>query len=376
VDHPEKVKPEVAARARILGAISVPVQWVEGTSINAENSFRKINEQGVPINSTEKKILNARRKPIGFASRAIIRGGQGHNYWRAFQAEIQKNLKEQAKEVHDLLFLPKFTNQIKSLELPLAGKVYSAQALPLVWDFITIVNEMEKIDTNDADGTLTMKYLDNCKDMAQLINSNYEGSLGLHPIVYFYSENGRHKPASFYAVIDLIFEFKKKKKFPDFICVREQFEKLLLENDYIVQQIVRHKRSAIASYDVIKDFYTLCIDKLLEKKLIQDVISEISQTEKFKFLTKPTIELAAEDRQDFSRTVKSRAYIKAALPGVVKCGICGGYVHAKSVSHDHKIEKSAGGDATAENNQITHPYCNSAKAVLLPVIQKFRESAP
>jgi hypothetical protein len=124
VENPEKVTSEIVARSRILGTVSLPVQWVEGDSKNAENSFRKINEQGVPINSTEKKILAARRKPIGFASRAIIRGGQGHNYWVEFEASAQKSLKDQAKLVHDLLFLPKLKNPIKTLELPLAGKVF------------------------------------------------------------------------------------------------------------------------------------------------------------------------------------------------------------------------------------------------------------
>src|ERR1039458_2118367 len=140
VEHPEKVTPEIVARSRILGTVSLPVQWVEGDSKNAENSFRKINEQRVPINSTEKKILNARRKPIGFASRAIIRGGQGHNYWVEFDAAVQKSLKDQARQVHELLFLPKLKNPIKTLELPLAGQVFSAQSLPIVWDFIRIVN--------------------------------------------------------------------------------------------------------------------------------------------------------------------------------------------------------------------------------------------
>ncbi len=375
VDHPDKVTPEIVGRSRILGAVSLQVQWVEGDSNNAENSFRKINEQGVPINSTEKKILNARRKPIGFASRAIIRSGQGHNYWVDFNAEVQKSLKEQAKLVHELLFLPKLKNPIKTLELPLAGKVFSAQSLPIVWDFIRIVNPLDKIDADDPDGTLTLNFLDNCKKTAQRINSDDQSSLGLHPIVYVYSENGRHKPASLYAITDLILDFEKKKNFEDFICVREQFEKLLLENDYIIQQIVRFRRSAIASHELIKDFYLACIQKLLEKKEIPKAIAEISQTNEFSFLTKPTVESPSNPSKDFSRAVKSRAYIKSALEGAVKCGICGGYVHTNSVSIDHKTDKKFGGDASAENAQVTHPYCNSAKDKLLPLIAKFKVSS-
>ena len=76
IQHPEKVRPEIAEQAKVLATISIQLQWVEGDSQNAELSFRKINEQGVPINATEKKILNARTKPIGYASRAVTKAGQ------------------------------------------------------------------------------------------------------------------------------------------------------------------------------------------------------------------------------------------------------------------------------------------------------------
>ena len=189
VDHPDKVPSEIAARARILGTVSLQLQWVEGDSKNAELSFRKINEQGVPINSTEKKILKSRNKPIGFASRAIIRGGQGHNYWQKFTPEVQKFLKEAAKEVNELLFLPKLKNPIKTLDLPLAGKIYSSQSLPVIWDFLRIVNPLDKIDADDINGNLTLKFINNCKGTAQRLNSDDIGSLGLHPIVYVYPES-------------------------------------------------------------------------------------------------------------------------------------------------------------------------------------------
>jgi hypothetical protein len=237
-----------------------------------------------------------------------------------------------------------------------------------------VLNPQDKTEADDPNGALTLGFLENCKKAAQRINSDDQSSLGLHPIVYVYSENGRHKPASFYAITDLVLHFEKNKNFEDFICVREQFEKLLLENDYIIQQIVRYRRSAIASHELIKDFYLACIERLLNKKAISDVITEISQTKDFSFLTKPTVELPENPAKDFSRAVKSRAYIKTALEGAVTCGICGGYVHTNSVSIDHKTDKKHGGDASAENAQVTHPYCNSAKDKLLPVIAKFKSA--
>jgi hypothetical protein len=366
--RPDKVTPDILARSRILSTVSLQLQWVEGDSKNAETSFRKINEQGVPINTTEKKILSARRKPIGLASRAIIRSGQGHNYWVGFASTTQDEIRTAAKVVNELLFVPKMKNPVKDLNLPLAGKVFSAQSLPVIWDFIRIVNPVDKNESDDLDGRTTLQFLNNCKSAAQLINSDDVGSMGLHPIVYVYSESGRHKPASFYAITDLILDLQKRDKLEEFTVVREQFEKLLLENDYIVQQIVRRYRGAWASYEPIKNFYLLCIEKLRRKLNAAEVIEEIGQTKDFAFLTKSVVELPTNPDKDFSRAVKSRTYIKTALEGCIKCAICRGYVHGKSISIDHIKDKQDGGGATADNAQITHPYCNSNKKKLLSLL--------
>lgn len=368
IEYPDKVTPEILARSKALGTVSVQVQWVEGDSKNAELSFRKINEQGVPINSTEKKILNARTKPIGYAARAIIRGGKGHNYWQKFSPELQAELKNTAKEVNELLFCPKLKNPIKTLDLPLAGKVFSAQALPVIWDFLRIVNPLDEIDADDETGSVTLQFLKNCKKTAQRINSDDQGSLGLHPIVYLYAGNGRHKPASLYALTDLVLDFEKTGNFTAFIGVREEFETLLLENDHVIQQIVRKYRSAVGSYEAIKDFYLTCIQRLAEEKSRVHVIDEVSQLQRFAFLTKPTIEQPSAEDADFSQAVKSRTFIKTALVGAPRCAICGGYVHTSSISIDHAKDKKFGGDASAENAQITHPYCNSAKDKILKAL--------
>jgi hypothetical protein len=369
--HPDKVSAEIVSRSKKLATLAIQVQWVEGDSKNAENSFRKINEQGVPINSTEKKILQSRRKPMGIASRAVIRSGKGHNYWSKFQPDIQAKLQDLACNINTLLFIPKFKNPISTLDLPMAGKIYSAGALPLIWDYIRIVNPPNKLgsdglEIDDPDGNGTLGFLGECKKIAEILNSDDQSSLGLHPIVYVYSESGRHKPASFYAITDLVLELEKKKSFEKFIYARKDFEALLLANDYVIQQIVRQYRSAIGSYQQIKEFYLACIEKLNAKVPVENVIEEINKTPQFNFLTKqPEVELPSPDKQDFSRAVKSRTYIKTALQSVPRCAICGGFVHTNSVSIDHKTDKKHGGDASAQNAQVTHPYCNSAKDKLV-----------
>lgn len=370
VEHPDKVTEEIKTRAKALGTVSIQVQGAEGDSKNAELSFRKINEQGVPINTTEKKILNARTKPIGYAARAVIRGGKGHNYWQKFSPEIQEKLKDGAKEVNSLLFCPKLKNPIKTLDLPLAGKIFSAQALPVIWDFLRIVNPLDELDADDNDGSITLNFLNNCRKTAQRINSNHISSLGLHPIVYLYSESGRHKPASFYAITDLVLDFEKRDKFLDFILVRREFEKILLDNDYIIQQIVRRYRGAFASYQAITEFYLACIQQLRDKKPSSSVIDEINKMQAFSFLTKPSIELPTNEDADFSSAVKSRTFIKTALVGAPRCAICGGYMHTNSISIDHATDKKFGGGASADNAQLAHPFCNSAKDIIVAAQQQ------
>ena len=62
---------------------------------------------------------------------------------------------------------------------------------------------------------------------------------GLHPAIYFYSQDGYHKTASFYAIVALIMEFGNSGLADKFIKAREKFEQVLINFDYMIQQIVR-----------------------------------------------------------------------------------------------------------------------------------------
>src|SRR3990172_7924508 len=84
--NPEKVKPEIIQKA--------------------ETSFFKINQQAAPIDPTELKLLESRKKPNCIAARAIIRSGTGHKYWSQFSAENQNKIQEIARELTKYCFLP------------------------------------------------------------------------------------------------------------------------------------------------------------------------------------------------------------------------------------------------------------------------------
>ncbi|HEY3861061.1 MAG TPA: DUF262 domain-containing protein [Verrucomicrobiae bacterium] len=250
---PDKVSDKIAAQARKLGFLQIPMQLVTGTSGKAANSFRKINAQGVALNATERKILDSRGKPRGIATRAIYKGGTGFKYWSKFPEPLQKEVVFLAKELHALLYLPIISYPVKTLDLPLAGKARASYGLTLVWELITIVSpppEKVKIkaikagqgaikEADDIEGERTLELLTQCRKVIQRILSVDESSLGLHPVVYCYALNGQYKPASFYALVALVLDLESGDLFIKFTKVRSKLEELLVSNDYIVQQIVR-----------------------------------------------------------------------------------------------------------------------------------------
>lgn len=376
IQYTDKGKSDIAKRVKNIAVSAIQLQWVEGNADKAETSFLKINKKATPIDTTEMQLIKDRKNPNVIAARAIIRGGKGHKYWASFQPTIQDEIQSLGKSINELLFDPEIDNPIKTLDLPIAGKAPSSRSLSLVFEFVNIVNgidskkELKKKsksnndqnndidDKIDKDGKITVKYLISCKKIAQRINSNHPSSLGLHPAVYFYSLNGSHKTASFYAIVSLILYLEAKNSFNDFISIRAQFEKTLIDYGYLTQDIVRKYRESLKAYENIKIFYIKIIEKLLEDKNSDEAILEIIKDKEFDYLR---IETTSEygQNQDFSDKTKSRVFIEEALSHALKCKICNGYLHSNSITFDHIKRKEDGGSGNVDNCQLAHPYCNN-----------------
>lgn len=362
VKHPDGVDIHIKKRARNLAALAIQVQWVEGDASKAEASYFKINQQAAPIDKTEIKLLKARKKPNGVATRAVIRSGKGHKYWSSFSSERQVVIQQLATEINQILFQPSLKNPIKTLDLPVAGKTYSKNTLSLVLDFVNIVNNVKKPLEDDIEGIQTIKFLKRCKKIVQRINSIHPSSLGLHPAIYFYGNNGRHKVGSFYAIAALIMEFENYTDdtlFKNFTKVRSDFEYLLIKYDYLVQQIIRKYRSVSKGYPHIKDYYLFIIHELSQGNSRDKVIDRIIANRKFNYLKTTVVEHLQTDSPNFSRETKSAIFIKEALSNTPQCKICGGFLHTNSISIDHIERKADGGLGNIDNGQLTHPYCNS-----------------
>ena len=351
-------------RANNIGVNAIQVQWVVGDAKKAELSFFKINQKASKIDPTELKLLESRKKPNCISARAIIRAGKGHKYWSIFSAENQNTIQQLASEINKIFFTPQLKTPVKTMDIPIGGKVSSAQTLPLILEFINQVNfvpsDFKDLVDDDLEGHETINHLKNARKIAWRINSVHASSLGLHPIVYFYSKEGKHKTGSFYAITNFILQLIKINKLTDFIKAREEFEKFLIEYDYIPTQINRKQRSSLKGLPQVTEFYLEMINNINSGKNYRDSVKALTKTEKFKYLT-------LEDDKDeltfyhrnFDTDSKSAVFIAEALQSGIKCKICNGFIHTNSITIDHIYRKEDGGLGNPDNGQLAHPYCNS-----------------
>ena len=363
--HPDKVKPEIVKYAKNLGALAIQIQWVEGDVSKAEESFFNINQQAAPIDKTELELLKSRKKPNSIAARAIIRSGTGHKYWSCFTNDKQCQIEDIAKEIHEILFNPKLQTPIKTLDVPVCGKLYSSQNLSLVLNFVNLANGFgfsNKDMDDDLIGEETIKILKNVRKIARRFNGNHPSSLGLHPIIYCYSKSsGRYRAVSFLATVDFLIELERKKKFNDFIKVRKTFEEFLIEQDELSKQFLSKYRSVQKSYKHISKLFQEIVNYLNAVQTIDEALNHLASSDNFRWLNFDTPIVPANEltKKNFTTDQKSEIYIKEALLNAPQCKICNGFIHKNSISIDHIKRKQDGGLATIDNGQITHPYCNS-----------------
>ena len=287
-----------------------------------------------------------------------------YKYWSIFSAENQNTIQQLASEINKIFFTPQLKTPVKTMDIPIGGKVSSAQTLPLILEFINQVNfvpsDFKDLVDDDLEGHETINHLKNARKIAWRINSVHASSLGLHPIVYFYSKEGKHKTGSFYAITNFILQLIKINKLTDFIKAREEFEKFLIEYDYIPTQINRKQRSSLKGLPQVTEFYLEMINNINSGKNYRDSVKALTKTEKFKYLT-------LEDDKDeltfyhrnFDTDSKSAVFIAEALQSGIKCKICNGFIHTNSITIDHIYRKEDGGLGNPDNGQLAHPYCNS-----------------
>jgi hypothetical protein len=193
--HQEIASPERLRLARNLAAVAINLQWVMGEAAKAESSFFKINQKATLIDPTELDMIKSRHKPNALAARALIRAGTGHKYWSAFSVSIQDEIERIAREVYEVFFKPAIETPIKTLDLPVAGRGYSADSVKMIFDLVNFVNKISpemwqdqltkskkgakkaSLLIDDADGAATLEFLKAVKKSASLIAGTESRSL-------------------------------------------------------------------------------------------------------------------------------------------------------------------------------------------------------
>jgi hypothetical protein len=366
--------------ARNLSAFAINLQWVSGGAEKAESSFFRINQQATPIDPTELEMIKARRKPNALAARAFIRAGTGHKYWSTFSTSSQEEIEKIAKDVYDLIFRPSLDSAVRTADLPVAGRGYSADSVRMVFELVNFVNDLQpdmwredgarrrrkKSENNalpilpdDEDGTATLQFMKAVKRAAGRIAGNEPASLGLHPAVYFYSATGRFQPAAFLAAVAFVKELADKRKISSFTEKRAEFEEFLVRYKYFLNQIVRSYGSLQRSVPPTLLMYQTVFDALLDGCSDSQTIERLKSQSALRSSIK---EISSEDRahgRNFSAETKNSIVLKEAIQAAPKCGICGARLYLRFITVDHKVRKEDGGDGAPDNGQLAHPYCNS-----------------
>jgi hypothetical protein len=340
----------------------IQVQWITGDADKAESSFFKINTQGSVLDATESRILKNRRKAPAILARSVVRAATGNEYWSKFSAEIQTKIRDLSRSIHRALFSPELSSPVRTLDLPLGGSAASTQALNLLINLAEMADgqgrQVEDFD-EDGDGMQTVLLLTKFEKIVQRMVGNGAASLGLHPLIYFYTSQGRHYDLLLQAVFSIIGEKIKNNDsawFKTFSEHRGVIESNLNRHKTILTLLI----SALGSGKRLQGAREI-LDFLIEKAIageseiiVDDLAEKIGlQSRLYSIRSKPGV--------DFSDDVKTSVFLKNALANAIKCPICGGYLDpAKSASYDHIERKQDGGNGAEENCQLTHPYCNTS----------------
>ena len=170
--------------------------------------------------------MKARKSPNAIAARAIVKGGTGHKYWDRFPEQAKLESETLSKEINLALYQPPIGDlPVKTLDLPVAGRRYNA--LPFIFDLVNQSNEGKIADSTkkkeineslpeDADGSQTVLFLKNVRRAIQRITGNNSSSLGLHPVVYFYTLGGQFQPSAFLAAVELLKKLEEEDKLKEF----------------------------------------------------------------------------------------------------------------------------------------------------------------
>lgn len=343
---------------------SLVTQWVGGDAETAEKSFITINSRAIQINDTELLMIRTRRKPNVIAARALIRAATGHEYWSAFDAENKDAIRKRATQVYDILFEPETADAARSIEMPIAGKSYSANALRMALEVVNIstgIKSRQDLEESgdDNDGSKTVRALDKTYGNVKYIAGDQLSSLGLHPSVYFWGATGNHQPSAFLAIISFLqYLSQDKARLFEFCSHRADFEEFLVVEEGLIKFILGKFGGWTKSVPAVLEMYKIIMSGLAEGHEAGQIRKSILQNPRFQGLSE-MMELSGYPNKKIARGTKIAVARRELLANAVRCGICHSRLPSSAFSDDHMVRVQDGGRGSEDNIQLTHPFCNS-----------------
>lgn len=371
--YPKTASDEIAKLAKKTGFAALPVQWVTGNSKSAEAAYFRINQGAAAIGQTEMSMINSRQKANALAARALIHAGTGHKYWSKFSKAIQDDIEGIAHDITENIFKPEANDPIRSLDQPVAGHGYGPENIKMIFELVNYVNDVpsemwgtatsannKKQLPDDVDGSLTSKFLSEVKKATSRIAGNDPSSLGLHPFVYFYGATGRFQPTAFLAAIAFVAELAKAGELPRFTKARAKFEEFLLRHRLFTNQIGRAYGARQRGLPPTLTMYRIILAEVEKDTDDAGIVERLRQNKQLTFLSDIT-EADKKQGKNFARSTKTAVIIRESMQKALYCPICNARMPFKSIIVDHKVRREDKGSGTAENAQLTHPYCGSGQ---------------
>lgn len=269
---------------------------------------------------------------------------------------------------------------LTTLDVPVGGKGYNV--LPFVFDLVNYANDVKMADSTskkeiklpkDPDGAATVKFLKEVRKIVERITGDIPRSLGLHPVVYFYTRSGTFQPTVFIAVSGFVEDLQHRNKLIEFTKHRRDFEEFLIAHKEATTLLIKQLGSGPRHIPRLREYYGLILSGLVAGKDRHRIESDLSNNASFAFLTKiPAFNLPPDPAQEgkaFKRGTKTAAFFAAALPNGARCNLCGALVHKNSIQFDHDTPKRDGGSAALANAKVSHPYCNSIKDHIVGIVK-------
>jgi hypothetical protein len=271
---------------------------------------------------------------------------------------------ELAKQLNKLLFEPETDLPLKTLDVPLGGSVSPVDALSLLIEFLTIAGTRQQpiaaisAYLDDVNGEGTLEVLRNSVQVLNRLTGNGPGSLGLHPAVYFYSEQGKYIRFLFLGMTALVSDKLRNNNsgwFRTFTSVRQKIEQFLINNKSTIGLVLQNLSKA-QRVPKMRDLFDYLVATAArgESLEIEKAIAQLGITGRI---------LEVDGKQTsphISDDTKSMLFIRNSIEKALPCPVCNGLLDPKkSVSYDHIDRVRDGGSGHITNVQLVHPYCNT-----------------